>query len=273
MHERACSDESTPFVDRDRTLVERGDAQLERARREPLPRERKACLEEGLAEPAAREVGAEPRAHADAITVAAEPEEADQLSGRVAGREVPLPASHRIEELGQIVFVCGPVVEVVWRLVPPGGDSLGLLLTHERDPDLTDVRAHGIAPIRCTHRAAVSRARSGPPTMKPAARASPAPVVSTTCSTGSAARSSPSNEQPRAPRLTIHLAPGSGPPTMRSSSSFEKTTSGASSNTSSRNASAPESRIALHDARSTLTCAPSSLASARARRAASRTGS
>ena len=43
---------------------------------------------------------------------------------------------------------------------------------------------HGIAPGRLTQRAAASRASSGPPTSQPAARASPAPVVSMTSSTG-----------------------------------------------------------------------------------------
>ena len=45
-------------------------------------------------------------------------------------------------------------------------------------------------------------------------------------STGSASRSSPSNEQPRAPRLRIQAASTSDRPTTRSSSSFAKTTSG-----------------------------------------------
>ena len=72
-------------------------------------------------------------------------------------------------------------------------------LVHAREPS-------GIAPRCWTQRAAASSARSGPPTIQPAARASPAPVESTTFSTGSASRSSPSNEQPRAPRLRIQAA-------------------------------------------------------------------
>src|SRR5262249_46381972 len=39
---------------------------------------------------------------------------------------------------------------------------------------------HGIAPSFAQHRAAASRPSSGPPTRKPAASASPAPVASTT---------------------------------------------------------------------------------------------
>ena len=70
-------------------------------------------------------------------------------------------------------------------------------------------------------------ARSGPPTIQPAASASPAPVESTASSTGSASRSSPSNEQPRALRLRIHAASTSDRPTRRSSSSLANTTSGA----------------------------------------------
>ena len=60
----------------------------------------------------------------------------------------------------------------------------------------------------------------------------------------------------RAPSFKIHVTAASGPWTIRCSSSFAKTTSGSSSITNPRNASAPESRIALQDARSTLTRAP-----------------
>ena len=94
--------------------------------------------------------------------------------------------------------------------------------------------ASGMAPTCCTQRAAASMARSAPPTIHPAASASPAPVVSTTCETGRAGRSSPSNEQPRAPRLAIHCAPGSGPRKISSSRSVAKTASGASCETVSR---------------------------------------
>ena len=56
----------------------------------------------------------------------------------------------------------------------------GVRLAHfVGDPD------HGIAPACAQQRAAASTPSSGPPTRKPAASASPAPVVSTT-STGSA---------------------------------------------------------------------------------------
>ena len=60
---------------------------------------------------------------------------------------------------------------------------------------------------------------------------------------------------------------------MRSSSSFAKTTSGASARTASRKSSAPASRIALQVERSTLTAAPPSRASSAARSAALREGS
>src|SRR5207249_2437593 len=52
---------------------------------------------------------------------------------------------------------------------------------------------HGIAPSFATHRAAVSTASFGPPTMKPAASASPAPVASMTspCGAGSSTESRP----------------------------------------------------------------------------------
>ena len=116
-----------------------------------------------------------------------------------------------------------------------------------------DQLAHGIDPSPETHRDAASSARPGPSTIQPAASASPAPVESTTRSTGRAARSSPAKEHPRAPRLRIHARPGNGPPMARSSSSFANTTSGASSSTVARNAPRPASRIASQDARSTLT--------------------
>ncbi len=52
--------------------------------------------------------------------------------------------------------------------------------TPERLPDLGRNLDHGIAPSRETQREAACAASSGPPTRKPAASASPAPVVSTT---------------------------------------------------------------------------------------------
>ena len=76
------------------------------------------------------------------------------------------------------------------------GESLADLVGHD------DQLAHGSDPSRETQRAAASSARSGPPTRNPAASASPAPVVSTTSSTGRAARSTPSNEQPSPPRFS-----------------------------------------------------------------------
>src|SRR6185436_3490672 len=159
------------------------------------------------------------------------------------------------------------------------GDNRLLLV--ERAADLVrdlDQLVHaadgiGIAPTCWTQRAAASSARSGPPTIQPAASASPAPVESRIRSTGSASRSTPSNEQPRAPRLTIQTASTDERPTRRSSSSFAKTTSGARVRTASRNASSPLSRIALHDERSTLARDPWSRASSTARSAAVRTGS
>ena len=93
----------------------------------------------------------------------------------------------------------------------------------------------------------------------------PRPSSRRPSSTGTAARSSPSNDAPAAPRLTIQVLPAIGPPTMRSSSSFAKTTSGASCSSCARNRSAPKSRIALHDERSTLTRAPSARACSIAR--------
>ena len=78
-----------------------------------------------------------------------------------------------------------------------------------------------MAPSLATQRAAASAASSAPPTRKPAARASPAPVVSIT-SAGSAARSFPSTLNPAAPRLSTSR-PGTSPPIAASSPSFAKT--------------------------------------------------
>src|SRR5262249_24516590 len=138
------------------------------------------------------------------------------------------------------------------------------------------VHAHdviGIAPGCWMQRAAASSARSGPPTIQPAASASPAPVESTTVSTGSAARSSSPKEQPPAPCVTIHSASTVAEPTSRTSSSFAKTTSGAAARSAVRNASTPLSRTPLQDARSTLIWAPCVRASSIARSAVVRTGS
>ena len=67
--------------------------------------------------------------------------------------------------------------------------------------------------------------------------------------------------QPADPRLTIQSLPAIGPPTIRSSSPFAKTTSGASSSRSTTELLAPKSRIALHDERSMLTRSPALRAS------------
>src|SRR5262249_51638004 len=88
---------------------------------------------------------------------------------------------------------------------------------------------HGIAPGFATQRAAASRPSSTPPTRKPAAKASPAPVVST-ASTGLAACSSLSppadTTTPAGPRLTTSVAARGSPPSAASSRSPAKTTSG-----------------------------------------------
>src|SRR2546422_10314802 len=63
---------------------------------------------------------------------------------------------------------------------------------------------HGSAPSRATQRAAASRASCAPPTRKPAASASPAPVASTMSPerAGSSSRFWPRTSTPRDPRLT-----------------------------------------------------------------------
>ena len=93
---------------------------------------------------------------------------------------------------------------------------------------------HGIAPIFAQQRAAVASAELGSPTRKPAASASPAPVVSTT-STSTAGWSTPSTLRPRAPRLSTHRVASA--PTTSCSRSVAKTRPGASAATRARNAS------------------------------------
>src|SRR6185436_5924838 len=66
-------------------------------------------------------------------------------------------------------------------------------------------RHEGTAPSAPTQRAAASSPSSIPPTRKPAARASPAPVVSTTSASSGANSSTPSADRtstPREPRFT-----------------------------------------------------------------------
>ena len=70
----------------------------------------------------------------------------------------------------------------------------------ERGGHLVGEPDHGIAPSCAQHRAAAARPSSAPPTRKPAASASPAPVVSTTVA-ATAAWSRPSTERPCAPAL------------------------------------------------------------------------
>src|SRR6187551_1217034 len=164
-------------------------------------------------------------------------------------------------------FHCLPDLYAVRRRKPVRDDG-GLERDHRppvversanlvREPDelVHAADAIGIAPICWTQRAAASRATPGPPTIQPAASASPAPVVSRTSSTGSAGRSSPSNEQPRAPRLRIQTASNERP-TVCSSSSLANTTSGLMARTASLNSASPLDWIALQEARSTLICAP-----------------
>src|SRR2546428_3603442 len=134
---------------------------------------------------------------------------------------------------------------------------------------------HGSAPNRATQRAAASTASFGPPTRKPAASASPAPVASTTSPSraGNSTRSSPSTSTPRAPRLTT--AVGASPyaaPTISHSASFAKITSGSSSSSCPRKRCGPYSRMRVHAERSTLTFAPFARASSAALSAAASIG-
>src|SRR5439155_17535243 len=125
-----------------------------------------------------------------------------------------------------------------------------------RLPHLVGDDDHGIAPGCATQRAAASSASSRPPTTNPAAKASPAPVASTTSPSraGNSTRSSPSTSRPRAPRFTTAVgASPYAPPTISPSASFAKITSGSSCSSWARKRTAPCSRMRVHAERSTLT--------------------
>ena len=108
--------------------------------------------------------------------------------------------------------------------------------------------AIGIAPVRCTQRAAASSARSAPPTIQPAASASPAPVVSTTSVTVERRTLVAVERATHVHRASGSTsAPGRLPPKIPSSSSLANTTSGRRPFTRARNRSAPYSRIALQE--------------------------
>src|SRR4051812_21170512 len=136
----------------------------------------------------------------------------------------------------------------------------GLRVAHlVRDAD------HGIAPTCATQRAAASAASSAPPTRKPAASASPAPVVSTTDTSRAwhtSIKSPRATSKPSAPRLITAVAKNG--PTASHSASLPKTTSGASASSCSRNRAAPYDLIRVHAERSTLTRAPAARASSAA---------
>ena len=80
--------------------------------------------------------------------------------------------------------------------------------------------------------------------------AGPYPVGATV---GRAACTTPSTTTPAAPRFSTQLAPGTRPPSTRSSSSFANTTAGASASSRALKRAAPKASITLHEERSTLT--------------------
>ena len=147
---------------------------------------------------------------------------------------------------------------------PTGRSASRVTVPHVSRRALDAVRAVGdvaassrITPTRWTQRAAASSARSGPPTIQPAASASPAPVVSTTSATASAASLVAVERAPAAPRFRIHAAPASRPPTISVLVLVREDDVGRERLERARGTrSAPTSRIALQDERSTLTRAP-----------------
>ena len=172
------------LVDLDRTLVERCDEQAHEGRSIALASEFEACAEEVEPEPLPGQVRPQAEPVLEHVVLRLEVEEPDQRAVVVADGEIALGIQHRL---------LVAVVEVVRRLVMPLLVIREIVWGHRRD-------LHGIAPTRATQRAAVSRASCGPPTMKPAASASPAPVESTT-SVAIAGCSWPPTRIPRAPAL------------------------------------------------------------------------
>ncbi len=99
-----------------------------------------------------------------------------------------------------------------------------------------------------------------PPTRKPAANASPAPVVSTTshsCAACSSVSPPVITTAPPAPRLSTSVSEAGSRPSSSSSSWLAKTTVGRSDSTLSRNRSAPYARIDVQVETSTDTTPPS----------------
>src|SRR6185312_3268023 len=117
--------------------------------------------------------------------------------------------------------------------------------------DAEEVGHCGKAPMVATQRAAASSPSSGPPRRNPAARASPAPVVSTT-SAGRASNEMPPTTMPSAPRFTTSVSVSISP-TSSASSALAKTTCGRIRASSARNSSTPAASIAAVEERSTLT--------------------
>src|SRR5262249_53237041 len=196
--------------------------------------------DERLRQASARQVGphAEPEPHL--VSLGDEVEEADELAVVVDDR-AQVRSSGGVREQLDASRVGRRVVPLVRKLVAPLGDRGPLLVGDGLD-------LHGMEPMAATQRAAAPRPRraassSDPPTRKPAASASPAPVGSTT-SVSRAAKSSFASSvrtvHPRAPRLSTPTgAVRYAPPSSSHSASVAKRMSGASSSSSSRNCTGP----------------------------------
>jgi site-specific DNA recombinase len=204
----------------------------------------------------------------------------------------------RIDEDGELGLVPRVHVDPDWQPTPEEAETLrraaagepieGFLPGNYMRTGLA-LDSQGIAPDREMHRAAASMARraassSEPPSRKPAANASPAPVGSATDNLGSTtsvatgARSSRASSvtttAPRAPRLITPVgAVRYAPPSISHSASVANSTSGASVSSSSRHRTGPNARIPVHPATSTDSRAPCSRPSRAASSAASRIGS
>jgi hypothetical protein len=116
-----------PLVHRDRAGVEGRDRERELLGLEARARVLQTALDELEAQTAAGVVGPEAEPDLDRPwAFRLEREEADQLAARVVDGRVHVAALGRVEQLGEVVLVCDPVVEGVRLGVVPAGDRLGV---------------------------------------------------------------------------------------------------------------------------------------------------
>jgi hypothetical protein len=142
VHVHALAREARALVDLDRALVERRHGESEALGREAPAPEVEAGGQEGVAEPAAREVGAEPEADLERAPFRLEGEVTDELASPVMHAPVGVAAKRRIEQFTHVVHVGRPVVEGVRLRVVPLRDHFRVLLAEPRERERAVDRRH-----------------------------------------------------------------------------------------------------------------------------------